>query len=70
MYSCTRPSTTSTDVSAESSPADSPDGTMIVLANFLLETKESGKAADEVDFPQWLLQHREIHNVLSRKTLE
>jgi hypothetical protein len=46
------------------------DGAIIVLANFLLETKEQGLAPDEVDFPQWLQQRREIRNVLSRKTLD
>jgi len=46
------------------------DGAIIVLANFLLETKEQGLAPDEVDFPEWLQQHREIRNVLSRKALD
>lgn len=46
------------------------DGAIIVLANFLLETKEKGQSPDEVDFPEWLQQHREIRNVLNRTTLD
>ena len=46
------------------------DGTMIVLANFLLENKELGIPLEQTDFPAWLQQHREIRSVLSRKTLE
>nr|XP_031859044.1 uncharacterized protein CI109_005550 [Kwoniella shandongensis]KAA5526116.1 hypothetical protein CI109_005550 [Kwoniella shandongensis] len=45
-------------------------GALIVLANFLLETKEQGISLDEVDFPAWFEQHREIRSILSRKTLE
>lgn len=46
------------------------DGMVIVLANFLLETKEQGTPIDEADFTRWIFQHREIRNVLSRKTLD
>lgn len=46
------------------------DGTLIVLANFLLEAKDRGVPLDKADFPQWLEQHREIRNVLSRKNLD
>ncbi|RSH87875.1 uncharacterized protein EHS24_000393 [Apiotrichum porosum] len=45
-------------------------GMVIVLANFLLETKEQGTPIDEADFTRWIFQHREIRNVLSRKTLD
>ncbi|KAK1923782.1 inositol hexakisphosphate-domain-containing protein [Papiliotrema laurentii] len=45
-------------------------GTLIVLANFLLEAKEQGLSLDETDFASWLQQHREIRSVLSRKTLD
>lgn len=40
-----------------------------MLANFLLESKEKGVALRDTDFPSWLGAHREITNVLSRKTL-
>ncbi|KAK4685163.1 hypothetical protein P7C73_g4998, partial [Tremellales sp. Uapishka_1] len=45
-------------------------GTLIVLANFLLETKEKGIPLSQTDFPSWMAQHREIRTVLSRKTLD
>lgn len=45
-------------------------GTLIVLANFLLEAKEAGTPLDQTDFPSWMQQHREIRTVLSRKTLD
>jgi len=43
---------------------------LIVLANFLLEMKETGVAVQKADFPGWLQQHREIRSVLSRKSLD
>lgn len=45
-------------------------GVLIVLANFLLEAKAQGTPLEDADFPGWLAQHREISNVLSRKTLD
>lgn len=41
-----------------------------MLANFLLEAKEQGVPFDEANFPEWMQQHREIRNVLSRKKLD
>lgn len=46
------------------------DGTMIVLANFLLETKEQGVPLSSADFPAWVQQHREISSVLNKSTLD
>ncbi len=46
------------------------DGTLIVLANFLLECKEGGIPLEQTDFPAWMQQHREIRSVLSRKALD
>ncbi|WWD04103.1 hypothetical protein V865_002168 [Kwoniella europaea PYCC6329] len=45
-------------------------GALIVLANFLLETKEKGIPLKETDFPAWFDQHREIRSILSRKGLD
>ncbi|WVR08265.1 hypothetical protein IAU60_005312 [Kwoniella sp. DSM 27419] len=45
-------------------------GALIVLANFLLETKEQGIPLNNADFPGWFEQHREIKSVLSRKGLD
>nr|XP_019043261.1 hypothetical protein I302_07836 [Kwoniella bestiolae CBS 10118]OCF22191.1 hypothetical protein I302_07836 [Kwoniella bestiolae CBS 10118] len=45
-------------------------GALIVLANFLLETKEQGIPLKETDFPAWFDQHREIRSILSRKGLD
>lgn len=50
--------------------AASLDGTMIILANFLLETKEQGIPLLQADFPGWMQQHREISSVLSKSTLD
>jgi hypothetical protein len=49
---------------------DSLDGTIIVLANFLLETKEQSIPLSETDFTGWMQQHREISSVLSKSTLD
>ena len=49
---------------------DRADGALIVLASFLLETKEQGIPLERADFPSWMQQHREIRSVLSRKTLD
>lgn len=46
------------------------DGTLVVLANFLLETKEKGIPMEETNFPAWMTEHREIRAILSRKTLD
>lgn len=46
------------------------DGTLIVLANFLLETKEQGVPLSSADFPGWFQQHREISSVLNKSTLD
>lgn len=46
------------------------DGTLIVLANFLLEKRHEGTALDNTDFPAWMQQHREIRSVLSRRELD
>lgn len=43
---------------------------MIVLANFLLETKEQGVPLSSADFPAWFQQHREISSVLNKSTLD
>ncbi|WWC93062.1 uncharacterized protein L201_008027 [Kwoniella dendrophila CBS 6074] len=45
-------------------------GALIVLANFLLETKEKGISLEESDFVTWFDQHREIGSILSRKSLD
>lgn len=57
------------DTCSTGHPKLTPDGALIVLANFLLESKEKGVALRDTDFPSWLGAHREITNVLSRKTL-
>ncbi|KAG6856508.1 hypothetical protein H0H87_003701 [Tephrocybe sp. NHM501043] len=43
-------------------------GTLIVFANYLIETKGSSKPA--VTFPEWLHTHREITKLLERKSLD
>lgn len=72
---CSKLPTTYTDVSCLLPPRITSahrflDGTLIVLTNFLLETKEAGTPLEQSDFPSWLEKHREIRSVLSRKTLE
>lgn len=42
-------------------------GTLIVLANYLIETKESNL---DVTFSTWLLEHREITKLLGRTSLD
>lgn len=70
-----RVSITYTDVGDRSAIQDGSlkgflDGALIVLANFLLETKEQGVPLEQTAFPAWMQQHREIRSVLSRKTLD
>ena len=43
---------------------------MVILANFLLETKEQGIPLSQADFPGWMQQHREISSVLGKSTLD
>jgi hypothetical protein len=50
--------------------ADMADGTLIVLANFLLENRHGGIPLDDTDFPAWMQKHREIRSVLSRRELD
>jgi hypothetical protein len=50
--------------------AGSIDATMVILANFLLETKEQGIPLLQADFPAWMQQHREISSVLGKSTLD
>ena len=45
-------------------------GTLIVFANYLIEMKEREGEADEVSFPDWLREHREIARLLSRRSLD
>ncbi|ORY34932.1 inositol hexakisphosphate-domain-containing protein [Naematelia encephala] len=44
-------------------------GTLIVLANFLLEAKEEGVPFGQADFPAWMQRHSEIRAILRRSTL-
>ncbi|KAJ7592850.1 inositol hexakisphosphate-domain-containing protein [Mycena floridula] len=43
-------------------------GTLIVFANYLIEMQENG--GKQVTFPSWLEEHREITNLLKRRTLD
>jgi len=43
--------------------------TLIVFANYLLEAREGGKAA-QATFPAWLKEHREITTLLAQRSLE
>lgn len=45
-------------------------GVLIVLANFLLETREQGTSLEDANFGAWIHSHREIRNVLGRTTLD
>jgi hypothetical protein len=45
-------------------------GTLIVFANYLIEMRErAAKAGAEVTFENWLEEHREITNILGRRSL-
>jgi len=43
-------------------------GTLIVFANYLIAMKERG--GEEVKFPDWLREHREITKLLGRRSLD
>ncbi|KAJ3567855.1 hypothetical protein NP233_g6086 [Leucocoprinus birnbaumii] len=43
-------------------------GTLIVFANYLIETRERGGSAAR--FPEWLHEHREITKLLERRSLD
>ena len=43
-------------------------GTLIVLANYLIETR--GSAEEVITFPTWLHEHREIEKLLGRRLLD
>ncbi|KXN91655.1 Paladin [Leucoagaricus sp. SymC.cos] len=43
-------------------------GTLIVFANYLIETRERGEPA--ATFPEWLHEHREITKLLERRSLD
>lgn len=43
-------------------------GTLIVFANYLVETREA--KSDEVSFPAWLQERREITMLLGRRSLD
>ncbi|KAF9510295.1 hypothetical protein BS47DRAFT_1373349 [Hydnum rufescens UP504] len=45
-------------------------GTLIVLANYLIERRKSGPDVRDRSFPAWLLEHREIITLLARRSLE
>lgn len=45
-------------------------GALIVLANYLIERRGLRLEAKDLSFPQWLQEHREITNLLSRRSLE
>lgn len=45
-------------------------GTLIVFANYLIEMKEGHRTNDEVTFPDWLRERREITTLLGRKSLD
>ncbi|KAA1467713.1 hypothetical protein DENSPDRAFT_832824 [Dentipellis sp. KUC8613] len=44
-------------------------GTLIVFANYLIESKEDPQTA-KTTFPEWLSEHREITKVLARRSLD
>ena len=44
-------------------------GTLIVFADYLIERQEH-KDIEQVTFPQWLREHREITKILARKSLD
>ena len=43
-------------------------GTLIVFANYLIETREEKSIS--VTFPEWLSEHREITKMLGRRSLD
>lgn len=45
-------------------------GTLIVFANYLIEMKETEGKSEEVTFPRWLKEHREITTLLGRRSLD
>ncbi|THU84968.1 hypothetical protein K435DRAFT_783557 [Dendrothele bispora CBS 962.96] len=46
-------------------------GTLIVFANYLIEMRERvAKGQSEVSFQKWLEEHREITNILGRRSLD
>ncbi|KAF8340378.1 inositol hexakisphosphate-domain-containing protein [Cantharellus anzutake] len=45
-------------------------GTLIVLTNYLIERQAHQFAGQDQSFPVWLREHREITNLLGRRTLE
>lgn len=44
-------------------------GSLIVFANYLIELQER-RGGPEVTFAEWLDKHREITNLLSRRSLD
>ena len=42
---------------------------LIVFANYLIEMRESANAED-VTFEEWMEEHREIANLLQRRSLD
>jgi hypothetical protein len=44
-------------------------GMLIVFANYLIEMRESTNAGD-VTFEEWMEEHREIANLLHRRSLD
>lgn len=45
-------------------------GTLIALTNYLMERKAFRPVGQDQSFPVWLREHREITNLLGRRTLE
>ncbi|KAH8826577.1 inositol hexakisphosphate-domain-containing protein [Flagelloscypha sp. PMI_526] len=45
-------------------------GALIVFANYLIEVRRSLTSREEMQFPKWLKEHREITMLLSRKSLD
>jgi hypothetical protein len=43
---------------------------LIAFANYLIEMRESSTDSEDVTFEEWMKKHREITNLLQRRSLD